>query len=109
MSHNLILAQNNAFNLAQMLMTPVTLATEAFKRALDDAGLHKGQIDGLLTMPGTTSPEGGVGAALGEIFGAAGEVPGHQLEEDAGVEVGPRLGAGMTPPRLFPWLIVAAC
>ncbi len=25
MSHNLILAQNNAFNLAQMLMAPVTL------------------------------------------------------------------------------------
>lgn len=38
--------------------TPITLATEAFRRALDDCGLHKDQIDGLLTMPGTTSPEG---------------------------------------------------
>ena len=39
--------------------TPLTLAVEAFKRALDDAGLKKDQIDGLLTMPGTTSPGGG--------------------------------------------------
>ena len=38
--------------------TPITLATEAFRRALDDCGLHKDQIDGLLTMPGTTSSEG---------------------------------------------------
>lgn len=37
--------------------TPITLATEAFKRALDDCGLRKDQIDGILTMPGTTSPE----------------------------------------------------
>lgn len=37
--------------------TPITLAVEAFKRALDDAGLKKDQIDGILTMPGTTSPE----------------------------------------------------
>ncbi|HVV91365.1 MAG TPA: thiolase family protein [Solirubrobacterales bacterium] len=38
--------------------TPVTLATVAFERALADAGLDKGQVDGLLTMPGTTAPEG---------------------------------------------------
>jgi len=38
--------------------TPITLATQALKRALDDCGLRKDQIDGLLTMPGTTSPEG---------------------------------------------------
>ena len=50
--------------------TPLTLAVEAFKRALDDSGLSKEQIDGLLTMAGTTSPEGPlnylrVGEALG--------------------------------------------
>jgi acetyl-CoA acetyltransferase len=50
--------------------TSLTLAVEAFKRALDDAGLAKTDIDGLLTMPGTTSPEGAmnylrVGEALG--------------------------------------------
>jgi acetyl-CoA acetyltransferase len=37
--------------------TPISLAVEAFKRALDDSGLKKEQIDGILTMPGTTSPE----------------------------------------------------
>ena len=36
----------------------LSLAVEAFKRALDDSGLRKEQIDGLLTMPGTTAPEG---------------------------------------------------
>lgn len=50
--------------------TPVTLGTEAFKLALDDAGLHKGQIDGLLTMPGTTSPEGSLNyLRMGETLG----------------------------------------
>lgn len=50
--------------------TPVTLATEAFKRALDDAGLQKAQIDGLLTMPGTTSPEGSLSyLRMGETLG----------------------------------------
>lgn len=50
--------------------TPVTLATEAFKRALDDAGLHKRQVDGLLTMPGTTSPEGSLNyLRMGETLG----------------------------------------
>ncbi|HWO93749.1 MAG TPA: thiolase family protein [Dehalococcoidia bacterium] len=38
--------------------TPLGLGIEAFKNALDDAGLEKDDIDGLLTMPGTTSPEG---------------------------------------------------
>lgn len=37
--------------------TPLDLGIEAFRKALDDAGLRKGDIDGLLTMPGTTSPE----------------------------------------------------
>ena len=38
--------------------TPLSLATAALKAALDDAGLAKDDLDGLLTMPGTTSPEG---------------------------------------------------
>jgi acetyl-CoA acetyltransferase len=38
--------------------TPLSLAVTAVKAALDDAGLGKDDIDGLLTMPGTTSPEG---------------------------------------------------
>ena len=38
--------------------TPLSLATEAFRDALDDSGMAKDEIDGLLTMPGTTSPEG---------------------------------------------------
>ena len=50
--------------------TPVSLAVEAFKRALDDAGLRKGEIDGLLTMPGSSSPEGAYNyARLGEALG----------------------------------------
>lgn len=50
--------------------TPITLATEAFKRAISDAGLRKDQIDGLLTMPGTTSPEGSLNfLRLGETLG----------------------------------------
>lgn len=48
----------------------LSLAVEAFKRALDDSGLKKEQIDGLLTMPGTTSPEGAYNfARLGEAIG----------------------------------------
>ena len=38
--------------------TPLSLATTALKVALRDAGIDKNEIDGLLTMPGTTSPEG---------------------------------------------------
>lgn len=37
--------------------TSLSLAVTAFKRALEDSGLRKDQIDGLLTMPGTTAPE----------------------------------------------------
>lgn len=50
--------------------TPVRLGVDAFKRALDDAGLKKDQIDGLLTMPGTTSPEGSLNfLRMGETLG----------------------------------------
>ncbi|MFD1840570.1 thiolase family protein [Paracidovorax cattleyae] len=50
--------------------TPITLATEAFKRALDDCGLKKEQIDGILTMPGTVSPEVALNyLRLGETVG----------------------------------------
>lgn len=38
--------------------TPLSLAVAALTAALDDAGLEKDDLDGLLTMPGTTSPEG---------------------------------------------------
>lgn len=34
------------------------LGLEALRLAIEDAGLKKGDIDGVLTMPGTTSPEG---------------------------------------------------
>jgi acetyl-CoA acetyltransferase len=37
--------------------TDLSLATEALVAALDDAGLTKDDLDGLLTMPGTTSPD----------------------------------------------------
>lgn len=50
--------------------TSLSLAVTAFKRALDDCGLKKEQIDGLLTMPGTTSPEGPLNyLRLGEALG----------------------------------------
>lgn len=38
--------------------TPLSLGVEAFKAALKDSGISKDEIDGLLTMPGTRSPEG---------------------------------------------------
>ncbi len=38
--------------------TQLSLAVDAFTRALDDAGLTKDDIDGLFTFPGTTAPEG---------------------------------------------------
>jgi acetyl-CoA acetyltransferase len=50
--------------------TPLSLATEALRAALDDSGIRKDEIDGLLTMPGTTSPEGPKHyLALGEHLG----------------------------------------
>jgi acetyl-CoA acetyltransferase len=50
--------------------TAVSLAVEAFKRALDDSGLRKDQIDGLLTLGGQTSPEGPLNyLRLGETMG----------------------------------------
>lgn len=50
--------------------TAVALAVEAFRRALDDSGLRKDQIDGLLTLPGQTSPEGPQNyVRLGETLG----------------------------------------
>ena len=35
----------------------LSLATAALLAALDDSGIGKDEIDGLLTMPGTTSPD----------------------------------------------------
>ena len=50
--------------------TALSLGVEAFKRALDDSGLKKEQIDGLLTMPGTTAPEAALNyLRLGETLG----------------------------------------
>lgn len=37
--------------------TDLSLATEALRAALDDSGFRKDDVDGLLTMPGTTSPD----------------------------------------------------
>ncbi len=48
----------------------LSLAVIAFKRALEDSGLGKHEIDGLLTMPGTTAPEGSLNyLRLGETLG----------------------------------------
>jgi len=50
--------------------TPVTLAAEALRNALDDAGIHKSEIDGLMTLPGTASPEAAKNyLVLGERLG----------------------------------------
>ncbi|MDE3076399.1 MAG: thiolase family protein, partial [Chloroflexota bacterium] len=51
-------------------LTSTELCIDAFKLALDDAGLRKEQIDGLLTEPPMTDPRGTlhyleVGQALG--------------------------------------------
>src|SRR6185437_1320553 len=35
----------------------ISLGTEAFRNALDDAGLTKDDVDGFLTMPGTTTAD----------------------------------------------------
>ena len=60
--------------------TPLDLGIEAFRRALDDAGLAKHQVDGLLTMPGTTSPEGSL----------------HYLRFGEAVGIDPRYTGSMT-------------
>lgn len=50
--------------------TALSLAVDAFRRALDDSGLRKDQIDGLLTLRGQTSPEGEQNyLRLGETLG----------------------------------------
>ena len=50
--------------------TPLSLAAEAFRLALDDSGIAKHEVDGLLTMPGTTSPEGSKNYLnVGELLG----------------------------------------
>ncbi|WP_353807486.1 thiolase family protein [Agromyces sp. SYSU T00194] len=50
--------------------TANSLAKEAFEDALADAGIAKDEVDGLITMPGTTSPEGARHyLALGELLG----------------------------------------
>jgi acetyl-CoA acetyltransferase len=50
--------------------TPLSLAAQAFRLALEDAGIDKREVDGLLTMPGTTSPEGAKNYLnVGELVG----------------------------------------
>jgi acetyl-CoA acetyltransferase len=59
--------------------TPLSLATTAVKAALADAGIEKHEVDGLLTMPGTTSPEG----------------PKHYLTLGGTLGINPRLAASV--------------
>ena len=50
--------------------TPLSLAAQAFRLALEDSGIDKREVDGLLTMPGTTSPEGAKNYLnVGELVG----------------------------------------
>jgi acetyl-CoA acetyltransferase len=50
--------------------TPLSLAADAFCLALTDSGIAKREVDGLLTMPGTTSPEGSKNyLSVGELLG----------------------------------------
>src|SRR3981189_1007817 len=49
---------------------PLSLAAQAFRLALEDSGIDKREVDGLLTMPGTTSPEGAKNYLnVGELVG----------------------------------------
>jgi acetyl-CoA acetyltransferase len=50
--------------------TPLSLTAQAVRLALEDGGIDKDEVDGLLTMPGTTSPEGSKNyLAVGELLG----------------------------------------
>jgi acetyl-CoA acetyltransferase len=50
--------------------TPLSLTVEAVRLALADSGIDKSEVDGLLTMPGTTSPEGSKNYLnVGELLG----------------------------------------
>lgn len=50
--------------------TALGLSIDAVRRALDDGGLDKSEVDGLLTQPGTTAPEGPRNfLRLGEVLG----------------------------------------
>lgn len=60
--------------------TPLDLGIEAFKAALADSGIDKTDVDGLLTFPGTTSPEGSL----------------HYLRFGEAVGINPRYCASMT-------------
>lgn len=52
--------------------SPLGLQIDAVRLALADAGLDKRELDGLLTQPGTTAPEGGRNfLRLGEALGLA--------------------------------------
>jgi acetyl-CoA acetyltransferase len=60
--------------------TPLSLATEALTAALADAGLVKDDLDGLLTMPGTTAPEGPKNyLTLGGNFGINPKIAGSMV------------------------------
>ncbi len=57
--------------------TQLSLAVDAFKAAIGDAGIDKSEIDCLLTFPGTTAPEGELNyLRLGEALGINPKVTG---------------------------------
>src|SRR4026208_1543514 len=50
--------------------TPLSLAAQAFRPALEDSGIDKSEVDGPPTMPGTTAPEGAKNYLnVGELVG----------------------------------------
>src|ERR1700730_5399046 len=50
--------------------TPVTLAAAALRNAREDAGIEKGEIDGLVQLPAPSSPEAAKNyLVLGERLG----------------------------------------